>query len=118
MEADFGKAITPGGCLGAGNVKTLARQGYLVPGLVLLAVNGVGSLVGAWTSFGWRRFAGVLGTGLGVFLMVWTLVQVWWIGFGWRHLLYFVLGLVEAGLGVAWARGARRPQATGWVRSG
>lgn len=81
---------------------------YLVPGLVLLAVNGVGSLAGAWASFGRRRFAGVLGTGLGVFLMVWIVVQVWWIGFGWPHLLYFVLGLVEAGLAVAWARGARR----------
>lgn len=77
---------------------------YLVPGVVLLAVNGIGSLVGAWASFGRRRSAGVLGIGLGLFLMAWMVVQVRWIGFGWLHLLYFVLGLVEAGFGVAWAR--------------
>lgn len=74
---------------------------YLVPGLVLLLVNGVGSLVGAWACFYQQGFAGVLATGLGIFLMLWIVLQVWWIGFSWVHLLYFVLGLIEARLGLA-----------------
>lgn len=77
---------------------------YLVPGLVLLLVNGVGSLVGTWACFHHRGFAGVLAIGLGIFLMLWIVLQVWWIGFSWVHLLYFALGLIEARLGLALLR--------------
>ena len=102
-----------GGALGlpASLLQDTPFSDYLVPGVALLAVNGIGSLAGAWASFGRRSVAGALALGLGLFLMAWIAAQVWWIGFGWQHLFYFVLGAVEAGLGAAWAGRARSRRA-------
>ena len=73
---------------------------YFIPGLVLLTVNGIGHLVGAWLSVKKNRFAGKAGVGLGVFLMCWIIAQVYWIGYlHWLQPLYFGLGVFEAGLG-------------------
>ena len=73
---------------------------YLVPGIVLLVVNGLGSLVGAAASFTRHRFAGETAMALGVFLVAWILLQVYWFtGFHWLHALYLGLGLLESILG-------------------
>lgn len=73
---------------------------YLVPGIVLLAVNGMGSLVGAVASFTRHRFSGELAIALGSFLFVWILLQVYlFAGFHWVHALYLGLGLLESALG-------------------
>jgi len=73
---------------------------YLVPGIVLLMVNGVGSLVGAAASFTRNRFAGETAMTLGVFLVAWIMLQVYWFaGFHWLHALYLGLGLLEFVLG-------------------
>ena len=73
---------------------------YLVPGLVLFTVNGLGNLAGAVASFTRRRFAGEIAMALGAFLVAWILIQVYWMsGFHWLHWLYLVLGIVEAALG-------------------
>lgn len=75
---------------------------YLVPGLVLLAVNGGGSLLGALACFRGRPYAGPLAAGLGAFLALWIVLQVHWIGYGsWVQPFYFLLGLIETGAGVA-----------------
>ena len=74
---------------------------FLVPGLVLLAVNGVGNLIGGMTSFaGWRR-CGDVAVALGAFLMAWIVAQVWWIGLihGLQP-LYFCLGVLQLALGI------------------
>ena len=73
---------------------------FLIPGVFLLAVNGIGSLLGGIASFRRHRFAGEIAAGLGTFLMVWIAAQVWWMGVHWLHVLYFVLGLVELTLGL------------------
>jgi len=73
---------------------------YFIPGLVLLAVNGLGSLAGAWLTLRKQRFAGFAGMGLGLFLMAWIVIQVSILsGIHWLQILYFALGLVEAALG-------------------
>jgi len=73
---------------------------YLVPGIVLLMVNGVGSLVGAAASFTRHRYACETAMTLGVFLVVWIMLQVYWFaGFHWLHALYLGLGLLEFVLG-------------------
>jgi hypothetical protein len=73
---------------------------YLIPGIVLLMVNGLGSLVGAATSFTRHRYAGETAMALGIFLVAWIMLQVYWIaGFHWLHALYLGLGLLEFVLG-------------------
>ena len=81
-------------------LKSTPFSTYLVPGIVLLVVNGLGSLVGAAASFTRHRFAGETAMALGVFLVAWILLQVYWFsGFHWLHALYLGLGLLESVLG-------------------
>lgn len=73
---------------------------YLVPGLTLLVVNGVGSLVGAALSLARVRWAGALGLVLGAFLAAWIVLQVLWIGpISWFQPMMLTCGLAEAWLG-------------------
>ena len=73
---------------------------FLIPGIVLFAVNGLGSLTGAIASFARHRYAGLAAIALGAFLTAWIGVQVYWFaGFHWLHWLYLCLGLVELALG-------------------
>jgi hypothetical protein len=75
---------------------------FLIPGLVLMIVNGFGSLAGSVASFRRWRSAGVVGLALGIFLMLWIVVQVYWIGLiSWLQPTYFFLGLVECALAVS-----------------
>ncbi len=81
---------------------------YLVPGIVLVTVNGFGSLLGAAASFIRHRSAGETAMALGVFLVAWIMLQVYWFAdIHWLHALYFGLGSLELVLG--WLlRNARR----------
>ncbi len=40
-----------------------------------------------------------LAIGLGTFLIIWIVAQVWWMGVHWLHFLYIILGIVELVLG-------------------
>jgi hypothetical protein len=73
---------------------------FLIPGIVLLVINGLGSLAGAILSFMRHQYAGYVAMALGVFLVAWILVQVYWFnGFHWLHWLYLGVGIVELTLG-------------------
>jgi hypothetical protein len=73
---------------------------YLIPGMVLFTINGLGSLVGAAASFTRYRYAGESAMALGVFLVAWIILQVYWIAFfHWLHALYLGLGVLEFVLG-------------------
>ena len=73
---------------------------YLVPGIFLLAINGMGSLVGSVASFKRYKYAGETAMALGVFLVAWIILQVYWIeAFHWLHACYLGLGLLEFVLG-------------------
>ena len=80
--------------------RQISRDSNLLPGVFLLLVNGIGSLLGGIASFSRHRFAGEIAAGLGTFLVLWIAVQVWWMGVHWLHMLYFVAGIVELTLGL------------------
>ncbi len=83
---------------------------YLIPGLVLLGVNGVGNLIGGILSFGNIRGHGDVAVVLGAFLTAWIVAQVWWIGLRhWLQPVYFCLGMLELVLGLS-SCSARRPR--------
>ena len=74
---------------------------FLVPGIFLLVVNGVGSLIGAGFSITRRRYAQETAIVLGAILVAWIVIQVILIrSFSWMHVLYFILGVVELGIGL------------------
>ena len=73
---------------------------FLVPGIVLLIVNGFGSLVGATASFTRYWCAGEIAIALGLFLVAWIMLQVYWFAaFHWLHALYLGIGLLELVIG-------------------
>lgn len=77
---------------------------FLIPGLFLLGVNGVGTLVGAVLSFRGHRYAGEVAALLGLVMIGWITIQVIVItsaaGLSWLQPFYVVVGLVELGLGL------------------
>jgi len=74
---------------------------YFIPGLVLLSVNGLGSLTGGLLTLRRFRLAGEIAIALGIFLMLWIMSQVvWFQGIFWLHVVYFIFGAVELWLGL------------------
>lgn len=74
---------------------------FLVPGLVLLSINGLGSLLGSFLTFIQRPIAAKAAIALGIFLIAWILIQVYWIGLvHWLQPLYLGFGLLELALGL------------------
>jgi hypothetical protein len=73
---------------------------FLIPGLVLLIVNGLGSIAGSVLSFKLFHYAAQMALALGAFLVTWIIIQVYWIhAFHWLHALYLSLGIIELALG-------------------
>jgi hypothetical protein len=74
---------------------------FLIPGMFLLAVHGIGSMIGAGLSFTRRRYAQEIAIVLGAILIAWIVIQIVIINsFHWMHVLYFILGIVEFGIGL------------------
>ena len=74
---------------------------YFVPGLVLLIFNGVCSFLAGILTFLRNRYAGNLAVALGTFLVLFIVIEVWFVGL--RTLLqplYFILGLIELMFGL------------------
>ncbi len=75
---------------------------FLIPGMFLLAVNGVGSMIGAGLSFTRRRYAQEIAIVLGAILVAWIVIQIVIISsFHWMHVLYFILGIIELWIGLS-----------------
>jgi hypothetical protein len=94
--------VDPSGAMLGTPIELLDRTPFttfLVPGIVLFVVNGLGSMVGSVASFIRHRCAGELAMALGVFLIMWIAVQVYWMAPHWLHALYFGLGILEVALG-------------------
>ncbi len=73
---------------------------FLIPGIVLLIVNGFGSIAGSVLSFKRFQHAAEIALVLGIFLVAWILIQIYWIhDFHWLHALYLILGIIELALG-------------------
>jgi hypothetical protein len=71
-------------------------ESYLIPGIILFLINGIGQLVGSFATFmRWRR-AGLIGIGTGALLVIWIGVQIFWLGLSSAlQTSFLVLGLLE-----------------------
>jgi len=82
------------------NLEGSPFSNYLIPGIVLLIINGFGSLIGGVLSFKHHRYSGIIAVCLGIFLVLWILSQLWWMGYGaWLQPFILILGVIEVILG-------------------
>ena len=75
-------------------------QDFFLPGIFLLIVNGLFNAAGAFLSFTQNKYAGIFGLMLGIILLLWISIQVYFIGL--THFLqplFFVIGIIEIVLG-------------------
>lgn len=71
-------------------------QNFLIPGIFLLTFNGIFHAIGAWSSLTRKSFAGNLGLWLGLILITWIIVQVYFLrSIHYLHVLYLVVGGIE-----------------------
>jgi hypothetical protein len=83
-------------------LKSSPFHNFLIPGVILFLVNGVGNIVSAVLCFRIQRIAGFAGMFFGFGLMIWLFVQVSLIGGGhWLQYVYFILGIIQLLLGIA-----------------
>ncbi|HEY2419943.1 MAG TPA: hypothetical protein VGI04_00920 [Neobacillus sp.] len=74
---------------------------FLIPGIILLTINGICSLIGAFLAFIRHRNAGIALMVLGGAMIIWILAQVYW--FGWASFLqpvFLVIGAAEMAFGI------------------
>lgn len=82
-----------------GMLKNSPFQDFLIPGIILFLVNGIGQLLAGILTFRKRTSAGYAGATFGIGMMIWIFVQVNMIGGG--HILqysYFFIGVIETAL--------------------
>lgn len=70
--------------------------GFLIPGLFLLIIHGIGNLLCAYLSFKKEPIAGKWGLYMGVVLSVWILIQISWLGYiSFLQPLLLFIGIAE-----------------------
>jgi hypothetical protein len=73
---------------------------FFFPGLFLIVYHGAGNIISAILCFFKHPVSGFLGILFGFILMLWIVLQVYWIGYGSiLQPVYFILGGVEAVIG-------------------
>jgi len=81
---------------------------YLVPGVVLLLVIGVGHVAAGIFTFLRHRYTSNFAVFLGVFLTLYLIIEVWFIGLvNFSQPFYFVLGAVELTFGLKLSRAGK-----------
>lgn len=76
-------------------------EDFLIPGIVLFAVNGIASLIGAVLAFRKHRYTGIATMVLGFAMLIWISTQVYWIGWqSWMQPAFLAVGLAEVVLGL------------------
>lgn len=69
---------------------------FLIPGIILFVVNGMGNIGGFFFTLKKRIYAGGIGFIFGVIMMGWIIVQVSMIGYmSFLQPLYFATGLLQ-----------------------
>jgi hypothetical protein len=73
---------------------------FFIPGLILFLFIGMGSFSGTVITILRKEVSGFIGIVIGIILMVWIVLQVYWIGYSsFLQPLFFFLGLIEAVIG-------------------
>jgi hypothetical protein len=82
---------------------------YMIPGLFLLIIHGIGNIIGAMFSFNLIDAAGKTGVLLGLILNLWIIIQMYWMGYtSFLQPLMLSFGIVEAGIGIIIIRRLRK----------
>ena len=83
----------------AAAMKNSPFDSFLIPGLILFVVLGLGSLFSAWMLYKKAKYTGYISSVFSWALVIWIVVQCIMLqGVVFLHGLYFVIGLVEAGI--------------------
>ena len=81
---------------------------YFFPGLVLLIVIGFGYIVSGSVTFLHKRYSGSMAALLGICLILYMTVEVWFVGLrNFLQPLYFVLGVIVLILGLKLVKSAK-----------
>jgi hypothetical protein len=90
---------------------------YLIPGLVLLIVIGVGHILAGVVTFLRHRYSGNISAFFGALLVLYMIIEVLFIGWvNFSQPLYFVLGAVELIFGLKLSK-AGKSEYQIWVQS-
>jgi hypothetical protein len=74
---------------------------YFFPGLVLIVVIGIGHIVSSPVTFLRKRYSGNMAALLGICLIVYITIEVWFVGLrNFLQPLYFILGVIVLILGL------------------
>ena len=96
--------LTPNGGSSGLNTDILQNTpftNFLIPGILLFTINGIGSLVGAYFSLKFKKQTGFFGIFLGIALIIWIITQMYLLGFvSWLQPLFGTLGVLELVLGI------------------
>ena len=75
---------------------------YLIPGIILFAVVGLGNILSALTFRFKLRFQGYISSVFSWALVIWIVVQTIMLNtVAFPHILYFIIGLIEVALSAA-----------------
>lgn len=103
VASGIGFILDPDGSnlsMSLGLLKKSPFEDFLIPGIALLSINGLGSILGSFFSFKRHLFAGKITMILGIAMVIWISAQVYWISWiSWLQPVYFVLGIIEIVLG-------------------
>jgi hypothetical protein len=76
-------------------------RNFLIPGIVLFVINGIGNSIAAILSIRKTRYFEMTGIVLGVVMMTWIISQVAFIGYkNFLQPLYFSTGLIQTLVGI------------------
>lgn len=103
ISAGIGFILKPDGSnlsMSVNLLKDSPFEDFLIPGILLLIINGLGSLLGSFLSFKRHSFASTVTVVLGFAMVVWIVAQVYWIGLkSFLQPTFFVVGVIEIILG-------------------
>lgn len=95
--------IDPTGHKNGTSLSILANSPFIdffIPGLILLLFIGMGNFSGTVLTILRKEVSGFIGIVFGIMLMIWIVLQVYWIGYSsFLQPVFFVLGLIEAVIG-------------------
>jgi hypothetical protein len=75
---------------------------FLIPGLFLMGVIGLGNLAGGFVSIRKMKYSGIVSGGLGAVLMAWILIQCWILqAVVALHVIFFCIGAAQGLLAFA-----------------
>jgi len=82
---------------------------FLIPGIVLFTVNGLGNIAGFFVTIRKHKHAGEIAALFGAIMMIWIISQVAWLGYqSFLQPLYFSTGIIQLIAGWYLLKGVRK----------